>query len=455
MNWNKLYFPTGNADEGLVLCKSNNGYYFVFCTSHSQPYLLKINESGDTLWSRHYNQIGHFSSAAPAQNGGCITGGDNTSAPTVMKLDSAGNVIWLKTFGQGYCCDFTDIRQTADGNYILCGPASNNGALVVKLNSNGDTLWTRTIVSGAFGGTFLSIVEAAGGSYIACGSISNYANDTTKVWIVKLDNSGSMQWEKRVKYFDSHTFGTYIGKLTNQYLITGDTYINTPNGTERRVYMVRIDLNGNTLFSKRFDYHKRDEFSCSNVINSNRYLISSFAYDPNNNADTSFAKVIIFDSLGTIIKQKYFIDTFYVDLQSSLPLPNGDILFTGTTPELGKGDCILIIRTDSLLNTTYPIGIQQIGTEIPKSFQLYQNYPNPFNPQTLIKFDIPAGNKHTTDIQIKVYDLLGRVVWSFKENKPAGSYSVTFDGSKLASGIYFYSLEAGNFREAKRMVLLK
>ena len=88
---------------------------------------------------------------------------------------------------------------------------------------------------------------------------------------------------------------------------------------------------------------------------------------------------------------------------------------------------------------------------LPKTYKLYQNYPNPFNPTTSIKYEIPKN----AEITIKIYDLLGKEVFSLNEYKQAGSYEVKFDGSNLASGMYFYSLEANGFKDVKKMVLLK
>ncbi|MBN8585264.1 MAG: T9SS type A sorting domain-containing protein, partial [Ignavibacteria bacterium] len=92
----------------------------------------------------------------------------------------------------------------------------------------------------------------------------------------------------------------------------------------------------------------------------------------------------------------------------------------------------------------------------PRSFKLHQNYPNPFNPTTNIKFDIP----NDANVSIKIYDLLGREVFSVSEYKQAGSYEMMFDGSNLASGLYFYSVKAETsqrdvYTETKKMVLIK
>jgi photosystem II stability/assembly factor-like uncharacterized protein len=86
------------------------------------------------------------------------------------------------------------------------------------------------------------------------------------------------------------------------------------------------------------------------------------------------------------------------------------------------------------------------------SYVLQQNYPNPFNPETRISFGVPAG-EHTT---LKVTDILGNEVATLlNERIPAGSYEMNFDASALPSGIYFYTLQSGDFAITRKMVLLK
>jgi hypothetical protein len=88
----------------------------------------------------------------------------------------------------------------------------------------------------------------------------------------------------------------------------------------------------------------------------------------------------------------------------------------------------------------------------PKEFALYQNYPNPFNPTTVIGYQL-AVNSFVT---LRVYDNIGREVRTLANGpKNAGNYSVQFDGSGLASGVYFYRLRAGDFTSVKKLILLK
>ncbi len=99
-----------------------------------------------------------------------------------------------------------------------------------------------------------------------------------------------------------------------------------------------------------------------------------------------------------------------------------------------------------------PIGINQNGTEVPRSFKLEQNYPNPFNPTTKFNFDLPeSGN-----LSLKIYDASGRIVETlFQGYRFAGKYTADFNAGNLASGVYFYSIVTEGYSETKKMVLVK
>jgi len=94
----------------------------------------------------------------------------------------------------------------------------------------------------------------------------------------------------------------------------------------------------------------------------------------------------------------------------------------------------------------------EISEFIPTGYELFQNYPNPFNPQTTISYSIPKSSK----VILKIYDILGKeMVQLVNEIKHAGNHSVDFDASTLSSGIYFYRLQAGDFIDTKKFLLLK
>ena len=92
--------------------------------------------------------------------------------------------------------------------------------------------------------------------------------------------------------------------------------------------------------------------------------------------------------------------------------------------------------------------------EIVNSYQLFQNYPNPFNPQTVISFSIPAGKSES--VTLTVFNAIGQKISVLvNKNLQAGSYSYIFNAEDLASGIYFYRLQAGNFIQNRKMLLMR
>jgi hypothetical protein len=87
---------------------------------------------------------------------------------------------------------------------------------------------------------------------------------------------------------------------------------------------------------------------------------------------------------------------------------------------------------------------------------LYQNYPNPFNPVTKIKFDVGRIRESSTFIVLKIYDVTGREIETLvNEQLQPGTYEVSFDGSSQTSGVYFYQFISGDYRETKKMLLIK
>jgi len=101
--------------------------------------------------------------------------------------------------------------------------------------------------------------------------------------------------------------------------------------------------------------------------------------------------------------------------------------------------------------------VVEVSLGVPEKFALEQNYPNPFNPTTKIKYSISdVGASLMKPVTLKVYDVLGEEVKTLvNEQKPAGNYEVEFDASNLSSGVYFYTLTAGDFSATKKLILLK
>lgn len=116
--------------------------------------------------------------------------------------------------------------------------------------------------------------------------------------------------------------------------------------------------------------------------------------------------------------------------------------------------CYAIGGEGSLYKTTDGGGITSIEEDMPKlkNFQLYQNYPNPFNPTTTISFFLPKAE----EVIITIFDINGRKIKIILNGKfGPGKHSIKFDAQRLASGIYYYRIKAGNFSDSKKFLYIK
>ena len=106
----------------------------------------------------------------------------------------------------------------------------------------------------------------------------------------------------------------------------------------------------------------------------------------------------------------------------------------------------------AMLTKAAPLSVKSFDAAVATDYQLSQNYPNPFNPSTTIAYTIPA----SSNVRITVFDMLGKEIATLvDEIRPAGSHAVQFDGSDLASGVYFYRMTAGTQTQTAKMLLIK
>ena len=122
--------------------------------------------------------------------------------------------------------------------------------------------------------------------------------------------------------------------------------------------------------------------------------------------------------------------------------------YHGDLPQLflGPGSNVALAPISELTSVDEPV------PTVPDGYALFQNYPNPFNPTTVISYQLSSAS----EVSVKVYDILGRAVETLvNERQGAGSHWITFDGSRLPSGVYFYRLRAGDYTRIMKMILLK
>jgi len=379
-----------------------------------------------------------------------------------------------------------NVRALAvSGNNMFAGTYYNSFSGGVFKSTDRGISWTQTslnnsyVLSLAVNGNYVFAggSESGGDVYKSSNNGTNWsASSLIDLWVFALAVNGNNvfagTWS--IPHPGTEPRGLYLS--TNSGINWTQTALNN-----RNIYSLAV--NGSNIFAGMYDsygvYKSSDSGTTWTQTSLNNLRVFSLAVNGNNVFAGTFPNTGLF--LSTDSGTNWILTSLNNQSIYSLAV-NGNNVFAGTN---GNGVFVsndngiswtqrndglenLSIRAFCILdNFIYAgtngssvykrplselVGIMPISSKTPTEFLLSQNYPNPFNPTTHLEFGI----SELGFVSLKVYDILGNEVKTLvNENKPAGSYSVDFDGADLPSGIYFYKLESGDFSDTKRMILLK
>jgi hypothetical protein len=438
---------------------------------------------------------------------GYIIAGDATFAGStdsdiwVIKTDSVGDVLWERTFEGGQDANGFYAEQTMDGGYIVAGGARFLGGgkqdlYVIRLNSAGDPLWERTY-GGAEDDLATSGLEVSGGGYIFAGETRSFGNEA-QVYLLRTDASGNALWEKT--YGGSQWDWACEVRTTSDggYILVGSTQSFGSGGID--IYVVRTDSSGNALWETTYggiydDYGRSIDKSADGG-----YILGGYTYSFGPNIDVYLARIdslgntvwettfggagddrghslaltsdggiavaglssssgsgsidaylVKTDSTGNVLWERTFGGDDFDQINSMEQTDDGGFILAGDTWSFGvtSGD-IYLIKTDANGVTGVGGSHSPLGPRAP-SFRLYQNSPNPFYRSTLLSYSLRATNQ----ANLSIYDITGRLAETLvNEKKQPGVHNVRWSREANPGGVYFYRLEAGEFVETRTMVLL-
>jgi len=329
-----------------------------------------------------------------------------TTAPTyTYRQPNAPNGFWWQSNGlspnaylhQDICYYNTGSVDRVYTVYNHAGTSTNKSVYIAWSNDYGVTVGS---------GNTLTLTETTNIQGAICAANGGTGRQTMAIGYRLLF---STDWDYRIQY--SPTGGTSSGVFTGQYIeFTGDTTL--------LISLQAVDLaNG--------------RFVTGHARNGGEHYYRSF------NGTT----------LGTPFQTNNIQgDVTYGGCRAGYwNSPNPDSCVVVWSPNMGSG-----ALCSRLICST--VGIQNNGNGVPSEFSLNQNYPNPFNPVTNIKFSIPK----SSFVKITVFDITGKEVTKLvNENMNAGSYTVDFNASDLATGVYLYRIDADGFTDVKKMMLIK
>jgi hypothetical protein len=444
--WTKTFGGSYNETCNSVQQTSDGGYIIAGSTRSFGAglydfWLIKTDSEGDTVWTRTFGGSLHDwgRSAQQTSDGGYIITG--ISDVLLIKTDTNGDTLWTKTYsGSG-----NFVQQTSDNGYILCGDISDD-LLLVRTDVNGDTLWTKT-----YGGNLIdcgnSVQQTTDGGFIVTGvkDETTVGQDRSYVWLIKTDTNGDTLWTRT--FIGNQIAQGYSVQQTSDggYIIAGVTNaIWSHPFSFGNAWLIKTDANGDTLWTNTFGDSLGGQRGYSvQQTSDGGYIFTGFT----NSTDIDLW-LIKTDANGDTLWTKTFGDSLSDFGYSVQQTSDGGYIIAGETSSIGAGgsDVWLIKFAPDITSIN-----QNPHTSI-TGYQLKQNYPNPFNPSTTIEFAIPKAGFVT----LTIYDVLGEKVSTLvSENLTAGSYQYQWNAGDLASGVYFYSIEASGFTKSRKMLLIR
>jgi hypothetical protein len=353
-------------DAGNSICKADGDNFFVVGATGQRILLLKINQYGDTLFTKVIGPAENRKalSITPDQNNNFYITGEGSKS-YVVKINSNCEVLWEKYFtesSQGSVFIYST-KIFSDNSLVSCGRIGIYKGYIQKIDTAGNLIWNK-VVDGGFYRDYKGLEEDNIGNIVLTGK--DFANGHFS----KYSSNGVFIYEKSIGTFMPEK----LKKIESGFYIGGFNFD-----------VARTDTAGNIVTRKYYKNIKRDEELYDfQMISNNRYIMCGLSYT--SLQDTMHGKIIIADTSGIVIHQK-LVPNFanLLSLKGIFLTPGGDILFTGFREIKNfTNEDVLIVRTNQYLEGP-TVGINN-NSLVTTSFQLYQNYPNPFNPSTTIAF---------------------------------------------------------------------
>ena len=403
--WSKV-IGNSNYDDANTIKRLTDGGYILGGQSTNgnkglDHYLIRLNSSGDTLWTKRFGTLGNdnIESLVLLSDGFVVAG--NTSTPStgddgnLAKTDLNGSLIWSKTFGGSDQDDFHRVEKTTDGGFIISGTTSSSGSLnpnlwLVKTNSSGDSTWART-----FGGDNhdhgYSAVQTIDGGYIIAGHTGSFGFNNEDGYVVKIGPDGT--------------------------------------GTNKLSYITAYSLNSPT---------------CSGALTQVAVTIRNFGNEAVSNIPVTV------EITGSITQTLFATFTG--------PLAAQDLTTISFTPLINTitGGNYTFKCFTGISNDVYPLrnsftnavtlsactGIEDLQTQLG-----YSVYPNPSNGIFVIDF-----NESYSKTKVELINVTGAVVQNFSINNTS-DLRKSIDLSALSKGLYLLRVSTDEGFDVRRIVL--
>jgi hypothetical protein len=463
ITWTKLYKPVSSlgtptmaqANDGLQL--TDGGYLAVGVAANPwlKGYLVRTNSLGDTIWTKQFfNDVTNYGSftctdVELANDGNYFLAGYGTHGTTpgvvwILKVNTSGELLWSQYF-QNQPEDFVfvthDMKVTPDGGVVITGDVgyeliSYSDAFILKYNADGVFQWYHKFGGPANIDEGFSVENAWNGGYLL--SCLYDSIGISQLRLIKTNASGEYEWS--VIYMtmpeNINDWPCIIRTADNKYVISGEDL--------GEVFLMKIEQDGSVIWYHTYGFTESQETAFWVDQTSDGGFAIACAHTPVGETEPMIF-VVKTNSSGDATDWTKLIDVHFNDraVRIRQTADDGYILFGYTRTDPDGLDFLMMMKLG---------GTNDIEQLQDNGLVLRQNYPNPFKNTTFIHYSLPS----TLWVSLKVYDIQGKEVAVIADKEQSsGNYSLTFDGSILPAGPYYYQLKAGQVSQTRKMIIIK
>lgn len=491
IEWEKNYGGSGEEYAGCLKKTTDGGYIMVGSSTSSDfdiggnngsddYWIIKLDNEGTMIWEKNFggSEWDVASSVQQTSDGGFVVAGTASSSDGdvsanngggdywIIKLDNAGALQWEKNYGGSGHDRARSIQQTSDGGYILAGLTwSSDGDVggnfgsadywVVKLDNSGDLQWEKNL-GGSSRDEGNSIVEASDGGYVVVGKSLSSDGDISgnngmyDYWVVKLDNSGVIQWEKNYGGSNDDNASAVQNTSDGGFVVVGDSWSTDGDiGGNNGIYdywVVKLDNSGNLQWEKNLGGNEFDKATSVIQTSDDGYVVSGYSEssdgDVGGNNGMSDYWIVKLNNTGNLIWEKNFGGSDR-DRSISVQQSSDDWFVLAGYSGSSDGD----VGGNNGLNDYWIVKIDSSSTSNLTENNLntsFNVYPNPTEGNLTIEL-----GETEKQVNIEVTDLNGRVIYQ-ESNLIEDQIELSLD---KPAGIYFVNLSSKDEMEVFKVVV--
>ena len=450
--WTRLYHGNGTrncydsqrtADGGFIL-----GGAEYSLETENDFFVIKTDAEGEPEWStKLIDEWGSGLSAITeiADSSLFLVGSGRDpaeGAAIIARITSDGDSLWMRHYGGQLAKLHASFPNEQDGTYA-CGATSDSGRFggydgyLLNIDSDGEIIWSQ-VYGDRNTDIFWDMIRTSDGGFAFCGESSSFGNGI-QFYLVKADSTGEEEWSAGYGGEHRDVAMALVQTPDGGFALAGFTNYRGENGRLTEDWMfLRVDAEGEELWTRYFGDDVNSE-RCRDLIlkdDGGFVLVGS-------ESNTYDVYLIRTDDVGdTLWTAKY--DVFHGDKPYTIiHMEDGSYTVTGRA----QND-FFMLRTEP-----DPLAVPRLlDPAYPSDFTVNSAYPNPFNATTTIGFCLPERQQ----VSLQLFDLTGRLVETLIDDRlEAGRFDAVWNADMQAAGVYFYRLQAGDFVQTRKLMLVK